>query len=150
MSEQSQQEVCPSLHPAKLPNTAAKSTKALTERLVLLVEGYVSKKEGRGRLENALNQLKCKRLRHPSSADTFMQHGGLESLFKLTRRLHLESEGDCKLATAIWGTIANLCALSKEAQLLVSEKHCVCTVVTDIFYRQSTVHYQIYVSCLIY
>lgn len=101
------------------PAGVGKSTRALTERLSGLVEDYVSKKEGRGKLESTLRHLKSKRLRHTASAETFLQHGGLESLLKLSRRLHLESEGDCKLATSIWGTIANLCALNKDIQLVV-------------------------------
>ena len=103
--------------------TAGRSTKALTDRLLRLIDGYINKREGRNRLENTLYMLKTQRLRHTTNAGTFLQHGGLDGLLQLSRKLQLTLEGDCKLLAAIWGTVANLCALNEQIQAKVYKDH---------------------------
>ena len=93
----------------------SRSVKSLTERFSRLVGSG----ERRGELEKTLFHLKSERLRNAASAKTFVEHGGLQASLALSRKLAPETKSDAKLLALLWGTMANLCSLDRQARIKV-------------------------------
>ena len=90
----------------------SRSVKNLTERFSRLV----SSESRRSELEKTLFHLKSERLRNTASAKTFAEHGGLQASMALSRKLAPATKSDAKLLALLWGTMANLCSLDRQAR----------------------------------
>lgn len=90
----------------------SRSVKSLTERFSRLVSSGSRRKE----LEKTLFHLKSERLRNTANAKVFVEHGGLQASVALSRRLRPADKSDAKLLALLWGTMANVCSLDRQAR----------------------------------
>ena len=95
-----------------LARLESRSVKSLTERFSRLV----SSGSRRSELEKTLFHLKSERLRNTASTKIFVEHGGLQASVALSRKLVTATKSDAKLLALLWGTMANLCSLDRQAR----------------------------------